>query len=131
MLRVLLAACCTTALLAGCGGGGTIQRQHFASSATFAAAANDVCARSKTRGTRLARLYRLVPPPPDRDLFDHWLRAEQAAVEASRANARRPAKAPPIDPQVELAVAEGKIAGYSRRLGVRMCAGAPGVTMPS
>jgi hypothetical protein len=131
VLRILLAACCTTALLAGCGGGRTIHRQHFDSTAAFAAAANDVCARSKTRGTRLAGLHRLVPPARDRDLFDHWLRAEQAALKASRAIARPPAKAPLVDPDVALAVAQGKIAGYSRRLGARMCAGAPGVTMPS
>jgi hypothetical protein len=118
-------------LLAGCGGGQAIHRQHFESPSAFAAAANDVCSRSKTRGTRLARLHRLVPPAPDRDLFDHWLRAEQAALVASRTIARPPAKAPPIDPRVELAIAQGKIAGYARRLGAGMCAGAPGVTMPS
>jgi hypothetical protein len=127
----LLAVCCAATLVAGCGGGRSIHRQHFASTATFAAAANDVCARSKTRGTRLAGLHRLVPPAPDRDLFDHWLRAEQAALKASKAIAHPPAKVPLIDPQVELAVAQGKIAGYSRRLGARMCADAPEVTMPS
>ncbi len=131
MFRVLLAACCTAVLIAGCGGGRTTHRQHFATAAAFAAAADGVCIRSKTRGTRLAGLHGLVPPSPDRDLFDHWLRAEQSALKASKAIAHPPAKAPIVDPQVQLAVAQGKIAGYSRRLGARMCAGAPGVTMPS
>lgn len=131
MLGRLLASCSIVALLAGCGGGSTIQRRHFASPAAFAAAANSVCARSKTRGTRLARLHGLVPPRPERELFDRWLRAERDALDAARTIARPPARTPEIDPRVALAIAEGKIAGYAGRLGAERCTDAPTVTMPS
>jgi hypothetical protein len=123
VLRSLAAACCIATLLAGCGGGSTIQRRHFQSPEAFAAAANSVCVRSRTRGTRLARLHGLVPPVAERDLFDRWLRAEQAALEASRAIAHPRAKSPLVDPRVELAVNQGKIDGYARRLGATMCQG--------
>ena len=36
-----------------------------------------------------------------------------------------------MDPLVQLAIAQGKIAGYSGRLGALACRGAPGVTMRS
>jgi hypothetical protein len=130
--RQLLALCCAAAVLGGCGGGGgTVHRRHYASPAAFAAAADGVCRRSATRGTRLARLHGLVPPPPERDLFDHWLKAERSALDAARAIAHPPKKSPEIDPHVELAVAEGKVAGYAGRLGAEACTHAPTVTMPS
>jgi hypothetical protein len=131
MLMQLLATCCVVVLLAGCGGGATIQRRHYASKAAFAAAASSVCVGSKTRGTRLARLHRLVPPRPERALFDHWLRAERAALDAAKAIAHPPAKTPEIDPRIALAVAEGQISGYAGRLGAAACTRATTVTMPS
>ena len=36
-----------------------------------------------------------------------------------------------MDPLVELAIAQGKIAGYARRLGAEVCAVTPRVTMRS
>jgi hypothetical protein len=73
-----------------------------------------------------------VPKVPldEVDLYRHWLSAERLAIDAGDVLAGRK-KAGAEDPLVELAVAQGKIAGYSRRLGAKMCAGAPGVTMPS
>jgi hypothetical protein len=64
-----------------------------------------------------------VPPIAERDLFDRLLRAEQAALDAARAIAHPGAKAPLVDPRVELAVNQGKIDGYARRLGAKMCQG--------
>ena len=69
-------------------------------------------------------------PLDEVDLYRHWLSAARLAIDAGDVLAGRK-KAGTEDPLVELAVAQGKIAGYSRRVGATMCAGAPGVTMPS
>jgi hypothetical protein len=77
-------------------------------------------------------LRKLAPRVPldEQDLFRHWLSAERLAVDAADVLAGRK-KEGQVAPLVELAIARGKIAGYARRLGARMCMAAPGVTMPS
>jgi hypothetical protein len=128
--RYLLIVVVLAVLAAGCGHGSGAQRKHYASADAFAAAADGVCSASRTRGTRLARLHGLVPPPAERDLFARWLNAEQDAFAAAKAIAKPTGDEKP-DPQVQLAIAEGKIAGYARRLGAVACTAAPPVTMPS
>lgn len=129
--KLLLAGTLAVAL-AGCGESGHVRRTPPPTKAGFAAAAEHVCRTTKTHRGRLAGLRRLAPsvPPDELDLYRHWLGAERLAVDAGDVLAGRKKKGID-DPLVELAVAQGKIAGYSRRLGARMCAGAPGVTMPS
>jgi hypothetical protein len=130
VLRYLLTAVVLASVAAGCGHGPGAQRKHYASAAAFAAAADGVCTASRTRGTRLARLHGLVPPPAERDLFARWLNAEQDALTAAKAVANPTGDERP-DPQVQLAIAEGKVAGYARRLGADACTAAQPVTMPS
>jgi hypothetical protein len=126
--RQLTIVVVVAALLAGCGGGAKVERQRYATAAAFAVAANGVCRVSRTRGTRLARLHRLVPPVSERSLFDRWLKAEQSALDADREIAQ-PSGDRERDPRVQLAIAEGKVAGYARRLGADACAASPGVTI--
>jgi len=120
VLRSILAGAVCVLLLAGCGG----SRHRAAPPATragFAASANAVCRDVRSHRARIAGLRKLRPPEDERDLFGHWLAAERLAVEAGDVIAGR-AKAEEIDPRVQLAVAEGKIAGYARRLGAVACA---------
>jgi hypothetical protein len=130
-LKLLLLAAFATSL-AACGGSAHVRQGPAPTKAAFAAAANQVCRTTKTHRGRLAGLRKLAAKVPvdDVDLYRQWLSAERLAIDAGDVVAGRK-KRGPIDPLVELAVAEGKIAGYSRRLGARMCAGAPRVTMPS
>jgi hypothetical protein len=128
--RQLLIAAVVAALVVGCGQGSGAQRKHYTSAAAFAAAANGVCSASRTRGTRLARLHGLVPPAAERDLFARWLNAEKHAFEAAKAIAS-PTGDRNSDPEVQLAIAEGKITGFARRLGAGACTAAPPVTIPS
>ena len=78
-------------------------------------------------------LRKLQPPAAERDLYVRWLGAEHLAVHAGDliTGRKKPASGEKTDPLVQLAVAQGKIAGYAGRLGALACRGAPGVTMSS
>jgi hypothetical protein len=129
--KLLLAGTIVVAL-AGCGESGHVRRSPPPTKAGFAAAANHVCRTTRTHRGRLAGLRGLAPKVPvdELDLYRQWLGAERLAIDARDVLGGRK-KQGIEDPLVALAVAQGKIAGYSRRMGARMCAGAPGVTMPS
>ncbi len=112
-------------MLAACGGSGTNGRTSPPPTrAVYAAAANSVCRTTKTHQARIAGLQGLKPPPAEKDLVGHWLNAERSAVDAAKMLADPKKKEP--DPRIQLVVAEGKIAGYARRVGATACA-----TMPS
>jgi hypothetical protein len=129
---VLVLAVAVAAFLAGCGGSAHVRRTPPPTTAAFAAAADRVCRSTRTHRERIADLRKLAPrvPTEELDIYRHWLSAERLAVEAGDVLAGRK-KQGQIDPLVELAIARGKIAGYARRLGAKMCAASPGVTMPS
>jgi len=128
--RKLSAAVVSVLLVAGCGGGSKHRPAHAPTKAGFAAAADAVCRTAKTHRARIAGLRKLRPPADERDLYGHWLSAERLAVAAADVIEHRRKRAD-IDPVVQLAIAEGKIAGYAGRLGARVCRGAPGGTIPS
>ena len=108
-------------LAAGCGGSHHARAQL--SHAAFVAAADRICADAATHGSRVARLGALRPPAADADLFAHWLNAERDARTAARwiAERTRP-KGASLAPDLALLIAEGKVAGYARRLGAQACA---------
>ena len=120
-------------LLAGCGGGSHGRQAPRPTKAGFAAAADRVCRETKTHRGRIAGLRKLKPPAAERDLYVRWLGAEHLAVHAGDliTGRKKPASGEKADPLVQLAVAQGKIAGYAGRLGALACRGAPGVTMSS
>jgi hypothetical protein len=132
VLPKLLIVAAIAVAVAGCGDSGHVRRGAPPTRAAFAAAADHVCRTTKTHRARLAGLRGLAPKVPldEVDLYRRWLSAERLAIDAGDVLAGRK-KAGVEDPLVELAVAQGKIAGYSRRLGAKMCRGAPGVTMRS
>jgi hypothetical protein len=105
-------------VLASCGSGHK-PKPHLSLEA-FRAEANQICAETKTHGARLARLRKLRPPARDEDLYARWLKAERDAVEAARPPRKTPAQ-PLFDARIPLVIAEGKIAGYARRLGANAC----------
>jgi hypothetical protein len=121
------AAALVALLVAGCGGGPKPARR--ASPAAFSAEAGAVCTGATTRSGRLARLRALRPPSRDAGLYGHWLTAEKDAAAAAAALGE-PAREGEEDPAVALAIAEGKIAGYARRLGVEACTRPSIGTMP-
>jgi hypothetical protein len=128
----LLLAATFVVILAACGGSTHGRRGPPPTKAEFAAAANHVCRTTETHRGRIAELRKLSSRVPlaEQDLYRHWLVAERLAVHAADVIAGRK-KEGQVDPLVELAIARGKIAGYARRLGARMCIAAPGVTMRS
>ena len=130
--RKLVLAVALAALLAGCGGSAHVRRTPPPTKAAFAAAADRVCRSTRTHRGRIAGLRKLAPsvPTEELDLYRHWLSAERLAVDAGDVLVGRK-KQGQVDALVELAIARGKIAGYARRLGAKMCAASPGVTMPS
>ena len=121
--RKLLTLTVLAVVLAGCGDSAHVRRGSSPTKAGFAAAADHVCRTTKTHRGRLAGLRRLGSKVPldEIDLYRHWLSAERLAIDAGDVLAGLK-KAGIEDPLVELAVAEGKIAGYTRRLGARACA---------
>jgi hypothetical protein len=114
-------------LVAGCGSGH--RPVPPLSQKSFAAAANRICAQATTRRGRLAGLRTLRPPSSAADLYGHWLAAERDALVATRTRATPSAKSE-LDPAVVLAITEGKISGYARRLGAVTCAMRTIGTMP-
>jgi hypothetical protein len=114
-------------LLAGCGGG--TARKPPLSKRAFAAKANQICAKARMRTGLLARLHALRPPVGEEDLYAQWLKAERDALAAAKPPRQKP-KTPPFDPGVATTVAEGKIAGYARRLGALTCAKRTIATIP-
>jgi hypothetical protein len=127
----LAIALATVVLLAGCGGGSHGRQSPPPTKAGFAAAADRVCRETRTHRGRLAGLRKLRPPAAERDLYGQWLSAERLAIAADDVIAGRKEQPGKTDPLVQLAVAQGKIAGYAGRLGALACRGAPGVTMSS
>jgi len=106
-------------LVAGCGSGHAAKPRL--SVKAFRAEASRICAEARTHAGRLARLRKLRPPLQAEDLYARWLRAERDAVEAAKPPEETTTQ-PLFDARVPLAIAEGKIAGYARRLGVAACA---------
>jgi hypothetical protein len=125
--RLALSVVLLAVLVAGCGGG--TARKPPLSKRAFVAAANRICAQARTRTGRLARLHALRPPAGDEDLYAHWLKAEKDALEATKPRRKEPEK-PLFDPNVQETVAEGKVAGYARRLGAATCVKRTIGTMP-
>ena len=113
--------------LTGCGGGA--HHRPVPRKAEFAAAADAICAHATTRSSRLARLHGLRAPSGMEDLYNHWLNAEKAALEAVKPRKGPPAPHEP-DPAVALAIAQGQIAGYARRLHADGCAAGATGTLP-
>lgn len=122
------AACLLFVLaLAGCGGTSHTERPAL-SPIAFARAADRICAQATTRTGRVARLRALRPPRAATDLYLRWMRAEKDGLAVAQAIAE-PGATFDKDPRIALAVAQGKIVGYARRLGAAKCAAATG-TMP-
>jgi len=127
MARLALPLLVVALVLAGCGG--SKRPKPRLSAKEFVGQADAICAHARTRSGLLARLHTLRPPMAYDDLYAHWLKAEKDALDAAK-----PPKKPPVeplfDPRVPLTIAEGKIAGYARRLGAEECAKRAGGTMP-
>jgi hypothetical protein len=116
--------------VAGCGGTADKRSRPMLSHSEFVARANRVCRETSTHADRLAGLRRIRPPTADKDLYGHWLAAERDAVAAAK-ELEHPADEPEGDPVVRLTIAEGKIAGYARRLGAHACEQPQAGTLPS
>jgi hypothetical protein len=104
--------------LAACGG--TKRQTVRSTKAAFLTAVNRICAQAATPGGRVAKLRALHPPAGADELYVHWLRAEQDALEAltDRTGGSRDTG---LDPALRIVIAHGKIAGYARRLGAEAC----------
>ena len=123
--------------LAACGGqtaGGKRPVTH----AELVARANSVCRQARVNGDpvtyRALGLRRLRSPLADKDLYGHLVGAAQDAVVAQRAVAEARKDGirgqVPIKLVAPIAVAEGKIAGYARRLGANECIRPAAGTLP-
>ncbi len=111
--------------LAGCGNGHG--RSVPLTARALAQAADSVCRHATTRSDLIARLHALRPPQAEQDLYSRWLSAERDALALARARAHAKRA---LDPRVILAIDEGKIAGYARRLGADECARRAAGTLP-
>jgi hypothetical protein len=118
MRKLALAGAVIALFAAGCGSGH--RAAQLPSKADFVAAADRICAEATTRSGRVAQLRALRAPAALVDLYGHWLTAERDALTATRARTNPSVKID-LDPEVALVIAEGKIAGYSRRLGAQTC----------
>jgi hypothetical protein len=118
VVRSALPLLAVAILLAGCGS--VHARRPPLSAEAFRTQADRICVETKTHAERLAHLRKLRPPTVDDDIYARWLKAESDAVAAAKPPRRPPAK-PPFDPGIAVTIAEGKIAGYARRLGALNC----------
>ena len=111
--------------LAGCGSG---PHEAPPTRSAFVADANRICATAKTRAERVAGLRALRAPTGGEALYARWLQAEEDAI----ASAKLLADGSTLegDPLVLLAIAEGKVTGYARRMGAETCAKRTIGTMP-
>ena len=116
-------------VLAGCGHTAGSGSRPALSRSEFVAQANRVCREASTRAARIAGLGRIRPPAAAKDLYDHWLAAEREALAAAK-ELEHPTEKPKGDPLVPLTIAEGKIAGYARRLGAHACEEPQAGTIP-
>jgi hypothetical protein len=117
------------AVLALTGCGGHHARRPPPTRAAFDARADRVCTNATTHAVRIAGLRALRPPKGGEDLFGRWVDAERDARQAAKDILQPPAKIK-LDPTVALAIAQGKIAGYARRLGALDCARTATGTLP-
>lgn len=127
MARWICGAVFLGVLAAGCGG--STQARPAPTRAAFVAAADAICAHASTHTVRLARLRALRAPRGTEDLYARWLKAEQDALEGAKPRDDPPEPDDP-DPAVAVAIAQGKIAGYARRLGAEGCARSATGTLP-
>jgi hypothetical protein len=104
--------------LSACGGGHEAKPRLTVKA--FRAQANAVCAETTTHTGRLNGLRELRPPLQDDDLYSRWLKAERDATEGAKPSTETVPE-PPFDMRTPLTIAEGKIAGYARRLGASRC----------
>ena len=118
MARHVLGLVALALIVAACGSMHTSKRPP--SREAFRAQANRVCEQAKTHAGELAGLRKLRPPVADQDLYARLLSAERAAIEAAKPS-RQTSTQPVYDQQIPLTIAEGKIAGYARRLGASAC----------
>ena len=116
--------------VAGCGGTGGKRPGPMLSHSEFVARVNRVCREAPTYPDRVAGLGRIRPPAAAKDLYGHWLAAERDALAATK-ELEHPSGEPEGDPLVPLTIAEGKIAGYARRLGAHACDQPQAGTLPS
>ena len=116
-------------VLAGCGKTPGSGSRSVLSQSEFVAEANRVCRDVTARAARVAALGRIRPPAAAKDLYAHWLAAEREALAAAK-ELENPTEEPEGDPLVPLTIAEGKIAGYARRLGAHECSELQAGTMP-
>jgi hypothetical protein len=125
------------AVLAGCGssaGGGRRPVTH----SELVARANSVCKQARVNADpvmyRAVGLRRLRAPLADKDVYAHLVGAAQDALAADRALAKAKkagdAGETPLKLVVPVVVAEGKIAGYARRLGADECIAPAKGTLP-
>ena len=125
------------ALLAGCGskaGGGRRPVTH----AELVARANSVCRQAGVSADpamyRAVGLRRLRAPLADKDLYAHLVGAAQDALAAERTLRKWKSSGRSGQPSLTLVVpvhvAEGKIAGYARRLGADQCIAPAAGTLP-
>jgi hypothetical protein len=106
--------------VAGCGGTAGKRSGPMLSRNEFLARVNRVCRKASTHTDRLAGLGGIRSPAAIKDLYGHWLAAERDALAAAK-ELEHPAEESEGDPIVRLTIAEGKIAGYARRLGAHAC----------
>jgi hypothetical protein len=116
-------------VVAGCGHNAAGGSRPVLSRSEFVAQANQACRDAPTRAARVAGLRRLRPPAAVKDLYSHWLAAEREAVAAEK-ELEHPTEQLKGDPRVPLAIAEGKITGYARRLVMHDCEEPSGGTRP-
>jgi len=115
-----LAVALAALVVAGCGHTAAGGSRPVLSRSEFVAQANQVCKEASTRVARVANLRRIRPPAAAKDLYNHWLAAEREALAAAK-ELEHPTEQLKGDPAVPLTIAEGKITGFARRLGVHEC----------
>ena len=126
-------------LLAGCGGSSTGGKRPV-THRELVARANSICKQARVNADpvmyRAAGLRRLRAPLADKDVYAHLVGAALDALAADRALAKATTQSggpgeKPLKLVVPVVVAEGKIAGYARRLGAEQCIAPASGTLPS